>query len=411
MSVTVTPATPLLPEPAPAPQPGLARGLLKALRPKQWVKSALVPAAPVAAGVLGQSTVFWHTVVAVVTFSLCASGGYLINDAADVEADRRHPKKRNRPIAAGIVPVALARTLGILLVAGSITAGGLLTSWKLAAVLGGYVVLTFSYSTWLKHVPVLEMMLVAAGFLLRPIAGAAATDVKLSQWFLIVASFGSLYMVAGKRTAEATEFGEDASAHRRILQAYPIAYLRQTRELSRRGDPARLLPVGVRAQRAARRGLVEAVDRAGRRSGCCATSCCSSAATAGPPRKPSWAIRHSSLTGLVWILTFVLGVYLEVTDSSGRLLTGWGMTAATHAEVTTPVALDRSRPPSLQRARLAAESSPAGWDVPTATPRRTPAATSSTSPPSTGSTRSPRATPAPASRRRSPSTPGFRSTP
>ncbi len=107
-------------------------------------------------------------IVAVITFSLCASGGYLINDAADVESDRRHPKKRYRPIAAGIVPVMFARVLGIVLVAASITAGGLLASWKLAVVLGGYVILTFSYSTWLKHVPVLEMMLVAAGFLLRP---------------------------------------------------------------------------------------------------------------------------------------------------------------------------------------------------------------------------------------------------
>jgi decaprenyl-phosphate phosphoribosyltransferase len=216
-----------------APKPmGLARGWFKALRPKQWIKSVLVPAAPAAAGVLGNGTMLWHTVVAVITFSLCASGGYLINDAADVESDRRHPKKRFRPIAAGVVPVAWARIVGILLVAASIAAGGLLTSWKLSAVLGGYVVLTFSYSTWLKHVPVLEMMLVAGGFLLRPIAGAAATDVPLSQWFLIVASFGSLYMVAGKRTAEATEFGEEAASHRRILQAYPVAYLRQTRELA-----------------------------------------------------------------------------------------------------------------------------------------------------------------------------------
>ncbi len=310
MSVTVTPATPLLPEPAPAPQPGLARGLLKALRPKQWVKSALVPAAPVAAGVLGQSTVFWHTVVAVVTFSLCASGGYLINDAADVEADRRHPKKRNRPIAAGIVPVALARTLGILLVAGSITAGGLLTSWKLAAVLGGYVVLTFSYSTWLKHVPVLEMMLVAAGFLLRPIAGAAATDVKLSQWFLIVASFGSLYMVAGKRTAEATEFGEDASAHRRILQAYPIAYLRQTRELS---AAVTLLAYCLWAFENS--GLHDAawskLSIVPVTFGLLRYQLLLERGHGGAPEEAVLGDPPLLATGLVWILTFVLGVYLK----------------------------------------------------------------------------------------------------
>ncbi len=311
MSVTA----PRVAEPAPGEtgprRPSFAKGLFKALRPKQWVKSVLVPAAPAAAGVLFHGTVFWHTVVAVITFSLCASGGYLINDAADVEADRRHPKKRNRPIAAGIVSVTLARVLGVVLVAGSITAGGLLTSWKLAAVLAGYVGLTFSYSTWLKHVPVLEMMMVAAGFLLRPIAGAAATDVELSQWFLIVASFGSLYMVAGKRTAEATEFGEDAASHRRILEAYPIAYLRQTRELSAAvtllayclwafergtdihdGTWSRLSIVPVTF------GLLRYQLLLERGHG-------------GAPEEAVLGDPPLLITGLVWIVTFGLGIYLK----------------------------------------------------------------------------------------------------
>ena len=84
-------------------------GLIVATRPKQWLKSVLVPAAPAAAGMLGNVTVLWQTAVAVVTFTACAAGGYLVNDAADVEQDRRHPKERYRPIAAGIVPVQLAR--------------------------------------------------------------------------------------------------------------------------------------------------------------------------------------------------------------------------------------------------------------------------------------------------------------
>jgi decaprenyl-phosphate phosphoribosyltransferase len=210
----------------------VVRGLLKALRPKQWIKSVLVLAAPAAAGMLDNGPVLWHTVVALVGFSLCASGGYLINDASDVEQDRRHPKKRHRPIAAGIVPVNVARVVGVLLVIGTIAAGALLADWKLGAVLAGYVALTFSYSWWLKHMPVLEMMIVAGFFLLRPIAGAAATGVPMSQWFLIVASFGSLYMVAGKRTAEVTNLGEDAAAHRKSLSAYPASYLRQTELLA-----------------------------------------------------------------------------------------------------------------------------------------------------------------------------------
>ena len=135
MSMTVTPAKNPIPAEASAPTPSFAKGVLKALRPKQWIKSVLVPAAPAAAGVLTHGTVLWHTIVAVVTFSLCASGGYLINDAADVESDRRHPKKRYRPIAAGVVPVMFARVLGIVLVVASVTAGGLLANWKLAAAL------------------------------------------------------------------------------------------------------------------------------------------------------------------------------------------------------------------------------------------------------------------------------------
>jgi decaprenyl-phosphate phosphoribosyltransferase len=291
-------------------QMGLARGLFKALRPKQWIKSVLVPAAPAAAGVLGQGTMLWHTVVAVVTFSLCASGGYLINDAADVESDRRHPKKRFRPIAAGIVSVTLARVVGVLLVAGSITAGGLLTSWKLSAVLAGYVALTFSYSTWLKHVPVLEMMLVAGGFLLRPIAGAAATDVKLSQWFLIVASFGSLYMVAGKRTAEATEFGDEAASHRRILQAYPIAYLRQTRELA---AAVTLLAYCLWAfeRVAGHNGAWSELSIVPVTFGLLRYQLLLERGQGGAPEEAVLGDPPLLATGLVWIATFVLGIYLK----------------------------------------------------------------------------------------------------
>ncbi|MGF7236515.1 MAG: decaprenyl-phosphate phosphoribosyltransferase, partial [Frankia sp.] len=137
-----------------------------------------------------------------------------------------------RPVASGLIPVRLAWMAGVSLVAGSIAVGGLTTNGKLAAVLAGYVALTLSYSLWLKHIAIIELMAVAGGFLLRPMAGAAATDVPVSRWFIIVASFGSLYMVVGKRYAEVTELGDGAANHRRILSAYPAEYLRQTRELA-----------------------------------------------------------------------------------------------------------------------------------------------------------------------------------
>lgn len=219
-------------QPPPRTAVSTARALVRATRPKQWIKNVLVLAAPAAAGVLFQPAMVWRTAVAVATFTACAAGGYLVNDAADVERDRLHPTKRFRPVASGLIPVRLAWMAGVSLVAGSIAVGGLTTNGKLAAVLAGYVALTLSYSLWLKHIAIIELMAVAGGFLLRPMAGAAATDVPVSRWFIIVASFGSLYMVVGKRYAEVTELGDGAANHRRILSAYPAEYLRQTRELA-----------------------------------------------------------------------------------------------------------------------------------------------------------------------------------
>jgi decaprenyl-phosphate phosphoribosyltransferase len=105
----------------------------------------------------------------------------------------------------------------------------LLANWHLAMVIGGYVVLTVSYSAWLKHEPVIDLAAVAAGFLLRAIAGGVAVDVEISTWFLIVAGAGSLFMVTGKRHAERIELGDSAGAHRRALARYTIAYLAYVR--------------------------------------------------------------------------------------------------------------------------------------------------------------------------------------
>jgi decaprenyl-phosphate phosphoribosyltransferase len=159
---------------------------------------------------------------------MAAAGTYFLNDVRDVEADRRHPTKRNRPVAAGIVPVPLATVLGIVLLLGAIGLG-LAVRWPLAITVAGYAALTTSYSTWLKHIAVVDVVAVAAGFVLRAIAGAAATDVPISDWFFIVTSFGSLFMVTGKRGAEAAEVGDDAGSVRRSLTSYTpgfVAYLR-----------------------------------------------------------------------------------------------------------------------------------------------------------------------------------------
>ncbi len=288
----------------------VVRGLVKALRPKQWIKSVLVLAAPAAAGMLGNGTVLLHTLVALVGFSLCASGGYLINDAADVEQDRRHPKKRHRPIAAGIVPENLARVVGILLVLGTIAGGALLADWRLGLVLAIYVALTFSYSWWLKHMPVVELMVVAGFFLLRPIAGAAATGVPMSQWFLIVASFGSLYMVAGKRTAEVTDLGEDASAHRKSLSAYPVSYLRQIELLA---AAVTLLAYCLWAfERSAPGGFPwYQISIVPITFGLMRYQLLLERGHGGAPEEAVLGDRHLLLAGLAWVVLFGLGIYLQ----------------------------------------------------------------------------------------------------
>jgi decaprenyl-phosphate phosphoribosyltransferase len=283
---------------------------VKALRPKQWIKSVLVLAAPAAAGMLGNGTVLFHTLVALVGFSLCASGGYLINDAADVEQDRRHPKKRHRPIAAGIVPANLARVVGVLLVLGTIAGGALLADWRLGLVLAVYVALTFSYSWWLKHMPVVELMVVAGFFLLRPIAGAAATGVPMSQWFLIVASFGSLYMVAGKRTAEVTDLGEDASAHRKSLSAYPVSYLRQIELLA---AAVTLLAYCLWAfERAAPSGFPwYQISIVPITFGLMRYQLLLERGHGGAPEEAVLGDRHLLLAGLAWVVLFGLGIYVQ----------------------------------------------------------------------------------------------------
>jgi decaprenyl-phosphate phosphoribosyltransferase len=209
----------------------LPRALLVEARPKQWVKNLLVYAAPAAAGVLDKPEAFGQATAAFLCFCLAASGTYYLNDAADVVADRLHPKKRFRPIAAGEIALPLARILGVGGIVVSVAAA-LLVNWHLAVVVGSYVVLTTTYSLWMKHVAVLDVVGVAAGFVLRAIAGAAAVDVPISDWFFIVASFGSLLMVVGKRRAEADEMGAEAAEFRPTLGMYPAAYLAQLQTVS-----------------------------------------------------------------------------------------------------------------------------------------------------------------------------------
>jgi decaprenyl-phosphate phosphoribosyltransferase len=204
---------------------GVVRGVVKTMRPRQWVKNVLVFAAPFVGGDLLAPGIVPDLLIAFAAFSLAASGIYLINDAADVTADRAHPTKRFRPIAAGVVPPRLAIGVAVVLLLAAV-ALSLLASPQLVIVLVVYVAVQLSYCFWLKHQAVLDICIVASGFLLRAIAGGAATGIPLSQWFLLVAGFGSLFMVAGKRYAEMMLAERTGARIRKSLESYTASYLR-----------------------------------------------------------------------------------------------------------------------------------------------------------------------------------------
>lgn len=204
--------------------------VVRLMRPRQWVKNGLVLAAPAAAGVLDQGEYLGRAVIVMVSFCLAASGTYCLNDAADVVADRAHPMKRHRPVAAGEVSVARARSTGVLLLVLGMGLGLATGSWEASAITAVYVVLTTSYTMWLKHLPVVDIVMITAFFVIRAVAGVVGTDIPVSDWYLIVASFGALFVVAGKRTTELRL--EDAIGHRPALGGYTPSFLQYVRSVA-----------------------------------------------------------------------------------------------------------------------------------------------------------------------------------
>lgn len=207
-------------------------GLLRTARPRQWIKNVLVFAAPGAAGISLTPGHLAPVIGAFAAWCLVSSGTYLLNDALDVEADRLHPKKRRRPVAAGVVPVGTAHVAGGALVAAGIGAPLLWGAPGVAGIIALYAAITISYSLWLKEMAIVDLAAVASGFVLRAISGGIAAHVAISDWFLIVASFGSLFMVAGKRHAEHVDLREGRGAHRATLEEYSLGFLSYVRSVS-----------------------------------------------------------------------------------------------------------------------------------------------------------------------------------
>jgi decaprenyl-phosphate phosphoribosyltransferase len=210
----------------------LPGGLLRASRPRQWVKNVLVFAAPGAAGLSLTVENVAPVLGAFAAWCLVSSGTYLVNDAMDAEADRLHPRKRLRAVASGVVPVGTARLMGVAFLAIGAGAPAVWGAPGVSGLLALYAVITLSYSLWLKEIAIVDLAAVASGFVLRAISGGVAADVIISDWFLIVASFGSLFIVAGKRHAEHVDLREGRGAHRATLEEYSLNFLGYVRSVS-----------------------------------------------------------------------------------------------------------------------------------------------------------------------------------
>lgn len=207
------------------PGTGVVGGLVTAIRMRQWVKNLLVlaPLLPAADILTGDSLVGVTT--AFLMFCLLSSGVYLVNDVRDVDVDRAHPVKRFRPIAAGAVAPSTAVGLAAALIAGGLLLASL-RSLELFVVGLTYIGIQMAYCLWLKREPVLELAAVASGFLLRALAGAVGAAIAPSPWFLLAAGFGSLFVAAGKRYAEAARGDRDGVVVREVVRSYSLSYLR-----------------------------------------------------------------------------------------------------------------------------------------------------------------------------------------
>jgi decaprenyl-phosphate phosphoribosyltransferase len=216
-------------EAAAARYPAPARWLIAVVttaRPRQWPKNLLVFAAPLAGASLGRPHGLAYALVAVAAFTAASSAVYFVNDVLDAERDRRHPYKRHRPVAAGTLPRSHALTLAAACAAAAAAAGFWIGEPGLSAAVGTYLAASMAYTLGLKHVPVLELLLVASGFVLRALGGAAATGVPPSGWFLLVCSLGALMVAVAKRSMELAMLGAEAARHRPAMRGYTAASLR-----------------------------------------------------------------------------------------------------------------------------------------------------------------------------------------
>ncbi|HSF80586.1 MAG TPA: decaprenyl-phosphate phosphoribosyltransferase [Anaerolineales bacterium] len=205
------------------------KALFKAMRPRQWIKNLVIFAALVFDRQLTPSHFpeILRTFTGFIIFCLLSGVVYVLNDVADADADRNHPEKRHRPIASGQLPVKFARLVSLILIITIIPLSYLLSP-RFGLVATGYLLLNLAYSNWIKHIPLLDVLSIALGFVLRVAAGVVLIIVtRFSPWLYVVTTLGSLYIGFGKRRAELALLADGANSHRKVLDGYTIPLLDQ----------------------------------------------------------------------------------------------------------------------------------------------------------------------------------------
>jgi len=205
----------------------MLRHLLKTMRIRQWTKNGFVFFALIFDKQLFLREPFLRTLAGFFLFCLISSSVYLFNDIMDIEADRQHPEKKHRPLASGKLPINVALITAFVLAITSLVLGYLLAPF-FAGIIALYLIINLLYSCWLKHIPILDVLIISSGFVLRVAAGVTLITVeRFSPWLYMITVLFSLYIGLGKRRAEMNLLAQGASAHRKVLDGYTIPLLDQ----------------------------------------------------------------------------------------------------------------------------------------------------------------------------------------
>jgi len=209
-----------------APRGGVAGALIRAMRPRQWIKNSVIFAAVVFSQSLGDPVHRWRSLAAFALFCMVSSAVYLLNDILDLENDRVHPTKSMRPIAAGEISIPLAGIAGAAMVATALALSYLLSP-PFAALALLYLVVNLLYSAWLKNVVIVDVMIISSGFVIRAVSGAMVIGVEISPWLILCTILLSLFLGFTKRRQELAQLLSQAASHRATLKEYSVAFLDQ----------------------------------------------------------------------------------------------------------------------------------------------------------------------------------------